>query len=131
MGTISFDRLELHHRYSRSELSHLWGYKGHQALDRGVVTSSGQPYIVLFITRDKQRGYEPYENRIEGGRLYWEGPTDHFAEERMIDADRTGDQIHVFFRERHHTDFTYLGRVTLETVVRKRDAPSHFTFTFG
>lgn len=46
----------------------------------------------------------------------------------MVAAGRTGEEIHLFYRERHHSDFTYYGRLALEEVIRHTDRPSRFTF---
>ena len=116
--------------YSRQDLAHLWGYKSFHALARGVVTPVGDDKIILFVTRDKQESAEQYNDSMIGSMMNWEGPTDHFAEQRMIDATRSGDEIHVFYRDRHHTDFTYLGRASVQTTTLRIDTPSSFTFNF-
>jgi hypothetical protein len=128
MPNVTFDPIHLHGEYSRHDLAEIWGYNGVQGLSRGVVTASGTKLIILFVTRDKQESYEPYENRLEQDRLRWEGPTDHFAESRMLAAEDTGDEIHLFYRERHHSNFTYQGRLQVEHVDRYADRPSGFVF---
>jgi hypothetical protein len=82
--------------YSRHELAALWGYASFHALARGVVTPRDDNKIVLFVTEEKQSSAEQYADRLVGGALEWEGPTDHFAEDRMLKATSTGDQIHLF-----------------------------------
>ena len=116
--------------YSRQDLARLWGYKSFHALARGVVTPAGDDKIVLFVTRDKQESAEQYSDSLIGSTLYWEGPTDHFAEQRMVGATHSGDQIHVFYRDRHHANFTYLGQASVQTSTLRVNVPSSFTFTF-
>jgi putative restriction endonuclease len=116
--------------YSRHELARLWGYKSFHALARGVVTPAGDSKIILFVTKHKQESAEQYRNELNGSELKWEGPTDHFAEQRMLDAKHGEDQIHVFYRERHHTDFTYLGQASVGDTTIRVDAPSSFTLNF-
>ena len=128
MPTVSFDHIELGHSYSRQALARLWGYRGIQALARGIVTARGERHIILFITREKQPSQEQYEDVLEDGHLRCEGPTDHYAEDRMIRAEQTGDENYLFYRDRHHSDFTYCGRLRVESVIRHTDRPSRFVF---
>jgi hypothetical protein len=123
---VAFTNLSIGTEYSRNELAKEWGYESFHAIARGVVTPREDNKIILFVTRDKQDSAEQYEDRIAGNRLYWEGPTDHFAEDRMVASHQNGDEIHLFYRDRHHTDFVYYGRVELESSERFIDRPSRF-----
>lgn len=123
---VSFDSLNRGGRYSRPELAELWGYASFHALARGVVTPRNDNKIILFITRDKPDYMEQYRNELVGDTLRCEGPTDHFAEERMINHVDHGDEIHVFYRERHHTDFTYEGEFDVVEYQLFGDRPSKF-----
>ncbi len=117
------------HMYSRPQLAELWGYASYHALARGVVTPKDTNKIILFVTEEKQAFQEQYADMLHNGTLAWEGPTDHFAERRMIDSASTGDEIHLFYRERHHTDFTYMGQLTLESYQLRSGRPSLFMFS--
>ena len=128
---ITFAKVTKGATYSRQELAELWGYASFHAIARGVVTPRDDNKIVLFVTEEKQSSAEQYADRLSGGKLEWEGPTDHFAEDRMLNAASTGDEMHLFHRERHHTDFTYCGRLVVLSHVRRTDHPSHFTFKVG
>jgi hypothetical protein len=125
---VDFSRIAQGKTYSRHGLAELWGYKTFHPLARGVVTPAGDNNIVLFITKDKQEFAEPYVNDLEGSILRWEGPTDHFAESRMVRAKESGDKIHAFYRDRHHSDFTYLGEITVVEMKLHLDRPSSFVF---
>lgn len=125
---VSFQNIHIGQTYSRPRLAELWGYRGYQALARGVVTPRDGNQIILFVTEDKQTFQEQYEDQLIGDILHWEGPTDHFAEERLIKANGSGDEIHVFHRERHHADFSYLGRAILLHFERGVGKPSRFQF---
>lgn len=46
----------------------------------------------------------------------------------MIGAEAAGDEIHLFYREIHHTPFEYKGRVHLLSYQRQDEAPSQFVF---
>jgi hypothetical protein len=126
---VTFQNIRVGQKYSRPQLADLWGYGGYQALARGVVTPRGDSRVILFVTEKKQTFQEQYEDRLTGNILQWEGPTDHFAEDRMIAAQENGNEIHVFHRERHHSDFTYLGRAAVLDVERGFGKPSRFRFT--
>jgi putative restriction endonuclease len=121
-----FDKLVVGHRYSRPELGKLWGYKGYQALARGVVTPANKRYIILFVTEEKQSSSEQYRDRLTGRILNWEGPNDHFAEDRMRASGANDDEIHVFYRVRHHSDFQYMGRAIIIDFELKASARSKF-----
>jgi putative restriction endonuclease len=123
-----FTKIQIGREYSRPELADLWGYAGYQALARGVVTPRQTNIIILFVTLEKQANFEQYDDRLAGDTLKWEGPNDHFAEDRMIAASTSGDAIHLFCRRRHHSDFIYCGEVVVTKLQRRNDAPSRFVF---
>jgi hypothetical protein len=125
---VSFDQIKIDEIYSRPLLAKLWGYSTFHAIARGVVTPRDSDKIILFVTEDKQASAEQYKNALLGSRLEWEGPKDHFAQARMLKADASGDEIHLFHRERHHSDFTYRGRLTIVNYVLHSDRPSSFIF---
>ena len=125
---ISFAKITKGATYSRQALAELWGYASFHAIARGVVTPREDNKIVLFVTEEKQPSAEQYADRLSANKLHWEGPTDHFAEDRMLKALSTGDEIHLFYRERHHSQFTYYGRLELIGQDLRTDKPSQFTF---
>lgn len=125
---ISFEKIAIGATYSRQTLADLWGYASFHAIARGVVTPRGDNKIILFVTEEKQSSAEQYVDRLSGNILEWEGPTDHFAEDRVLNADRVGEEIHLFHRERHHSDFIYCGRLKVLSYILNTDRPSHFKF---
>lgn len=125
---VSFGQITVSQSYSRNELAKLWGYASMHAIARGVVTPKDDNKIILFVTREKQTSAEQYEDKLSGNELRWEGPNDHFAEDRMIAASEARDEIHLFYRERHHTDFVYRGQLEVVGQERHTDRPSRFVF---
>lgn len=125
---VSFGSLEIGGEYTRHALATLWGYAGIQALARGVVTPANDNKIVLFVTRTKRPGDTQYRDDLVGGVLLWEGPNDHFAEDRVLGHRDAGDEIHVFFRDEHKDAFTYVGPMVLYCGQRFTDRPSRFVF---
>ena len=126
---VTFEKVIKGRTYSRPTLASLWGYSSFNAISRGVVTPKGDNKIILFVTAEKQASSEQYADRLAGKTLEWEGPNDHFAESRMVRAASNGDEIHLFYRDRHHMDFTYLGQLSVERYEPFMDRPSRFRFT--
>lgn len=125
---VTFDQLVLGEEYGRPELATLWGYATWNAISRGVITPAGDNKIVLFVTREKQEALTQYQDHFDGERLHWEGETNHANDDRVVNAAGAGDEIHLFFRERHHSDFTYFGPITLVEHSIHLDRPSQFVF---
>lgn len=125
---VSFEKIELHAEYSRPQLADLWGFKGYEAISRGIVTPAGAPYIILFITKEKQSFLTQYEDVFQDGILEIEGETSHAADQRLVQADQKGDEIHLFYRNRHHMPFTYQGEIYLADYRRIAKKPSRFRF---
>ena len=123
---VSFEKIHVGDTVSRQELASMWGYSGYQALARGVVTPSGDNKIILFVTEEKQSSSMQYKDHLNGDTLYWEGPSDHFAEDRMTRSEVSRDEIHIFYRERHHTKFIYKGIFVLVGYELRGEMPSRF-----
>ena len=122
---FDFSSLSIGNKYSRPTLAELWGYKSFNALSRGVFTPRDQNIIVFFITKEKQETLTQYEDHIDADILFWEGEKQHGSDKRIISKR---DTIHVFYREIHHSDFTYEGRAALRSYILFSDRPSKFTF---
>ena len=66
---------------------------------------------------------------FDGKNLSIEGETNHAADSRIINAATAGDEIYLFYRNRHHEDFIYQGRITLDRHEKNTDKPSRFWFS--
>ena len=128
--TVSFNDLVPGGLYNRPDLAALWGYAGYEAIARGAVTPSGTPFIILFITKDKQSFLPQYKDQLHKDRLAIEGENNHSADARIVAARRRGDQIHLFYRGRHHRPFEYKGEIYLVSAELRTDGPSQFEFVF-
>ena len=109
-------------------LAELWGLGGFQALSRGVYTPAGQKCIILFVTRQKQGCLTQYNDFLADDLLFWEGENGHGSDRRIAAASENGEEIHLFYRERHHMPFTYYGRIILASWQGHADRPSEFVF---
>lgn len=115
-------------KYTRPVLAERWGYSSHNAIGKGVVTPKGEKVLILFVTRIKQEALTQYNDELSSDLLFWEGQEKHGTDDRVIGAENAGDEIHLFYREIHHTPFEYKGRVLLLSHQRATDTPSKFVF---
>jgi 5-methylcytosine-specific restriction enzyme A len=125
---LRFDVLTIGDSYGRKTLASLWGYRGWNALGRGIFTPTRQNVIVLFVTKEKQKSLRQYRDHFEGDRLFMEGEDTHTADGRLANAEAKGVGIHLFYRELHHSTFVYYGQVHLESWEEHSDQPSSFIF---
>lgn len=126
--SVSFDRIAIGSIYDRQKLAELWGYAGIEALQRGVVTPRGDNKIILFVTENKNPNATQYQDCLIDDTLEWEGPNDHFAEDRMINAAANRDEIHLFHRMNPTERFVYHGQLDVLDCQRQTDRPSRFKF---
>lgn len=128
---IQFDNFKPGTQWDRKQLAERWGYKSFHAIARGVVTPAGDNKIILFVTEEKQEGFTPYADRLLDGVLEWEGEDRHASDRRIANAKSSGDEIHIFYRSRHHALFTYLGTGTVKSSKLLTNRPSEFKFQVG
>jgi hypothetical protein len=86
--------------------------------------------IILFVTRIKQKSFEQFNDYISGEYLFWQGESKHENDERIVRAEENREEIHLFYREIHHSDFEYKGLVELIDHNLLADQPSKFVFRF-
>lgn len=115
--------------YERKQIASILGYADFRAIAKGVVTPSGSKLIILFVTKEKQASLTQYRDFIDNGFLYWEGESRHGSDERISKASENGDDIVLFFRNRHHSPFIYMGQIFLTEYVNRLDKPSEFIFS--
>ena len=125
---ISFTDLKFGESYERPFLARLWGYQSFHAISKGVVIPANIKYIILFVTKEKQEVFPQYNDYIDGNLLFWEGEEKHSSDRRVVEANKNGDEIHLFYREVHHTPFVYFGKILLTDFQLREDAPSEFVF---
>lgn len=128
---VSFEDLKVGQEYERPYLADVWGYKGFQAISRGVVTPSGTNLIVLFVTKQKQEALTQYNDYLDGDLLHWEGEEKHSSDTRIIFSESANDEIHLFYRDIHHTPFVYYGLIYLKEHRIFIEKPSQFVFSIG
>ncbi|MDX6914400.1 HNH endonuclease [Pectobacterium carotovorum] len=128
---VSFEELKIGESYERPYLADMWGYKGFQAISKGVVTPSEGNCIILFVTKEKQATLTQYNDFLDEGLLHWEGEKKHSSDNRIINAKSMNDRIYLFYRERHHSPFIYYGEISLKKYNLRKMEPSYFIFNVG
>ena len=68
---------------------------------------------------------------FEGDVLHIEGETNHANDRRIVNANSAGEEINLFYRDIHHSQFTYFGLVILIQHELKIGPPSLFEFKTG
>jgi len=114
--------------YTRPELAKMWGFRSYEAIARGIITPIGTPFIILFITKEKQAFLFQYEDIFGDGILEIQGETNHAADQRIINATERKEEIHLFYRTKHHLPFIYEGQLFLSEYELYTDKPSRFRF---
>jgi hypothetical protein len=125
---LDFSGIQIGKKYSRPWLATEWGFAGYEAISKGVFCPAGGGQIILFVTWIKQKSLEQYKDFISGEFLFWEGETGHGNDQRIVKAKPTGEAIHLFFREIHHSAFEYKGLVDLVSYDFLTNGPSSFVF---
>ncbi len=125
---LDLSKIRIGKKYDRPWLAAEWGFAGYEAISKGVFCPRGGGQIILFVTRIKQKSLEQYNDYISGEYLFWEGEAKHGNDERIVRAEQTGEEIHLFYREIHHSAFEYRGPI--ELVDNKLSATSQSKFVF-
>jgi putative restriction endonuclease len=125
---VNFKSLEFGQSYERPFLAKFWGYQSFHAISKGVVTPVNTKFIILFVTKDKQQALTQYNDYIDGNMLFWEGEEKHSSDKRVVGANQSQDEIHLFYRETHHSPFVYFGKIALTDYQLRENAPSEFVF---
>jgi len=125
---VNFTNIEIGKKYERPWLAKEWGYRGYQGFSKGVFCPANSRQIILFVTRIKQKSLEQYNDYISGEFLFWEGEKGHRHDERIANSSSTGDVIHLFYREIHHSPFEYRGLATLVKTATVPNRPMQFVF---
>ena len=125
---VTFESIPVGSTITRPDLARMWNYRGWRGFGKGAFTPSNDNKIVLFITKEKQTHLTQYDDSLEGDVLAIDGERNHRTDLRIANAQRNGDEIHLFYRQRHHSPFTYHGQLTLSSHQLHTDRPSKFVF---
>lgn len=87
--------------YTRDELRKMFGIVD-TTLNTGVFRLKGTKSIWLFVTRNKTKDRTPYEDRLEGNLLYWQGQLAGRTDAAVIEHEAAGDELLVFYRDNRY-----------------------------
>ena len=89
------------------------------------------PTVAPTAVGQEQASLTQYKDYLDGQVLHWEGEKKHRSDLRIVNAQARGFQIHLFYREIHHSLFKYYGQISLVSSAFSLDAPSLFVFTLN
>ncbi|MBT2558142.1 DUF3427 domain-containing protein [Hymenobacter sp. ISL-91] len=93
--------------YTRHDLRQLFNISD-ATINTGVFRPKGSKSIWLFITEEKTAAATPYYDRLEGDMLQWQGQLSGRTDKPIIEHERDGHELLVFFR-RSKKEFTASG----------------------
>lgn len=114
----SSEHLRVGDLYTRAELKRRFSIAD-ATINTGVFRPAGHDSIWLFVTRFKEADRIPYDDRLEGDELLWQGQLQGRTDHLIIEHQARGLELLVFYREhrRQHPGaaFTYEGRFEYTT----------------
>ena len=101
-----------HTIYTRNDLQQQ--FQIHDAtLNNGVFQPKGYQSIWLFITEQKTNDRTSFKDLLDGDFLHWDGQTEGRTDKLIIEHERKGLELLVFYRKSRHefpkSGFTYEG----------------------
>ena len=106
--TRSSEKLTLHELYSRRRLAEKFNITD-ATLNTGVFQPKGHSSIWLFVTRRKPANRTQYVDSLSGDILRWQGQTSGRTDQLIINHEKRGLELLVFYREEARAPFRYEG----------------------
>lgn len=129
------ERLVIGALYTRAQLKELFGITD-AALYNGIFRPKGYASVWIFLTGEKQADRTPYEDRIEGEYVYFEGQTKGKTDRLIVEARSAGHELLLFYRPSKYAygreagaAFRYYGPI--EYVSHEGSRPTRFTCRFA
>ncbi|HWL69447.1 MAG TPA: DUF3427 domain-containing protein [Geminicoccus sp.] len=101
--------------YTRADLAERLGISP-GAMGSGVFRRKGSSSVLLFVTEHKSADRTPYEDRLEGDVLHWQGQEKRGTDSLIIEHAERGLELLVFYRRQKSEfpgyGFRYLGPFT-------------------
>jgi hypothetical protein len=91
-------KLEAGRIYTRVELQRLFSIKD-ATIKNGVFHVKDRDEIWLFVTEQKTADRVPYQDKLEGDELRWQGQTSGRTDTLIINHRQDGNDILVFYRK--------------------------------
>lgn len=113
--------------YTREDLKNLFGITD-QTLYTGIFKPTSHNSIWLFVTERKSGDMTDYSDVLQDNMLYWDGQTSGRKDQMIVEHERQGLEILVFYRvkklEFPGAGFRYQGR--FRYVSHTGGGPAHF-----
>jgi hypothetical protein len=124
MATIrTSEKLTQGDLYSRKQLSDKFKITD-ATLNTGVFQPKGHASIWLFVTRKKPANRTQYVDALVGDTLHWQGQISGRTDQLIIDHEKRGLELLVFYREDARAPFRYEG--VFEYVEHSGGKPTSF-----
>lgn len=95
---LTSKRLSLGDIYTRRQLAEMFNITD-ATIRNGIFKPKGHDSIWLFVTRDKPAYMAPYRDDLQGDTLYMAGQTAGLTDRKLIDHERDGREVILFYRE--------------------------------
>jgi hypothetical protein len=119
---------EIWKTYTRADISVILGTIDAN-IRNGVFKPHGKDFVILFVTEKKTRDRVPYEDKLEGDKLAWDGQRSAKTDSLIVNHSSMNNELLLMYRasrqERKDFSFVYLGRIRY--VSHLPGHPSHFT----
>ncbi|MDD3902495.1 MAG: DUF3427 domain-containing protein [Sphaerochaeta sp.] len=112
-------------QYSRENLIPILEVQDINAIRKGVVGKKDEDFLMLFVTENKSSDSTQYKDHLIEDTLFWEGETKHGHDRIITKEERV---LFLMYRNRHHSLFTYKGRLELARFYPRFEEPSKFVF---
>lgn len=112
-------------QYTRESLVPILQVLDMNALRKGVVGKTGEDFLMIFVTENKSSDSTQYKDHLFEDTLFWEGENKH-GHDRIISSEER--EIFLMYRQKHHSPFTYMGRLALSRFFPMTEEPSKFVF---
>jgi hypothetical protein len=114
--------------YTRADLRQTFNIAD-QTLFTGVFRPAGHDSIWIFVTERKSGDMTEYTDFLDGDTLYWDGQMSGRRDQRIIEHERNGLELLVFYRAKKlefaGAGFRYEGR--FRYAAHTGANPTHFT----
>jgi len=128
---FSSDSLEFGKVYTRDDLRRQFDITD-MTVNTGIFVPRGHQSVWLFITEKKANGMTDYRDYLDGRKLDWDGQTSGRKDRLIIEHERNGFEILVFYRKSkleynelgHSYGFKLEGRFRYRSSIGSN--PTHF-----
>lgn len=125
----SSDQLQSGTVYTRQDLRDKFKIND-ATINTGVFRPKDHKSIWLFVTQKKSSNMTQYRDKLEGDNLEWDGQNEGRTDQMIIDHEKNGDEILLFFRrtKTEHPEGGFRYEARFKYVSHSGSRPTHFHF---